>query len=164
MDGFEDDARVMEEVEAELAPFLRDIHLIDTRWWCHVKRLHEPSNDQGQNRKCQYDAGATPSTHTKWKVSKVIAIGLYAFALLEETLGPELVGLVPELGVVGEPPRIDKHFALRRDVISTQLLLLEVHVRHEERDGHVVTERLFHDRLEIRQPAHVWLRHGFALP
>uniref|UniRef100_A0A0A8YS98 Uncharacterized protein n=1 Tax=Arundo donax TaxID=35708 RepID=A0A0A8YS98_ARUDO len=76
--------------------------------------------------------------------------GVDALLLPQEPLRPELLRLLPQLWVVGQPPRVHHHLGSLGNGVPAEARLLEVHVRDQERDQRVETERLLDYGLQVR--------------
>jgi hypothetical protein len=136
-------------VETELAALLAHVHLLHSGRRQKLEGLHEPAQDDGQERHGDDDAGARASAGAERQEPEVVSRG---FDLaIQEALRHELLRLVPVLGVVGNPPRVHKDLALGGDVVAGELGLVQVHVGDEQRNSHVQTHHFLHNRREVWQ-------------
>ncbi|WVZ68405.1 LOW QUALITY PROTEIN: hypothetical protein U9M48_017348 [Paspalum notatum var. saurae] len=138
------------DVEAELSPLLGGVELVLPRRRQQLEVLYEAADGDAEDGQREDDAGAAPAADAEGQVPEVVAVGLHVLLLLEEALGAELLGPPPALGVVGEVPGVDQDLALGGDVVAAELGVVEVHVRHQQRDGHAQPQRLLDHRLQGR--------------
>ena len=108
-----DDGGVGGNAVAELAAEAGDVDLLLARWRQELQRLDETPEHDEQHGNGDDDPGARPSPSAKWKEAEVVSCDLHLGRghAVQEALGHELVGLIPVLGVVGDPPRVHKHLA-----------------------------------------------------
>ncbi|CAL4960732.1 unnamed protein product [Urochloa decumbens] len=152
------DGGVLQDVEAELSPLLRGVDLVLPGRRQQLEVLDEPSDGDTDDGEREDDPGAAPAPDAEGQVPEVVAVGLDVLLLLEESLGPELLGFPPAVGVVCEVPGVDEDLALGGDVVAAELGFVEVHVRHQQRDGHAQPQRLLDHGLEVGEPVRVRLR------
>ncbi|KAG0489562.1 hypothetical protein HPP92_006425 [Vanilla planifolia] len=138
-------------METELPSLLRGVELVHAGRRQELKVLNQAAKRDAENRQGKNDAGAAAAADAEGDVAEIVPVGLHLGLLLEEPLRPELLRVLPLGRVVGEPPGVDEDLALRRDVVSPELGIVEVHVRHEKRDGHPKAEGLFHHSLKVRE-------------
>ncbi|WVZ75851.1 hypothetical protein U9M48_023875, partial [Paspalum notatum var. saurae] len=150
-------------VQAELASFLADVELVDAGRWHHVEAAHELADDEREDGQREDDPGAAASAHAEGQEAEVHLPGdggVDALLLTQEPLRSELLGFLPQLRVVGQPPGVHHHLGALGYGVPAELGLLEVHVRHEERDGGVEAQRLLDHGLQVGEPVDVGLRDG----
>ena len=96
---------------AELAAGAGDVQPLLARWRQQLQRLDEPPQHDEQHGNGEHDPGARPSANAEWKEPEVVPCHLHLGRGLavQEALGHELVRLLPILGVIGDPPRVDKY-------------------------------------------------------
>jgi hypothetical protein len=150
------------DLVAELAGLLRGVDLVQPRRRQQLEVLHQPAQGDADDRQREDDPRAAPAADPKGHEAEVVAVGLHGLLLLQEALGPELVGPHPPLGVVGEEPGIDEDLGLGGDVVAGELAVVEVHVGDQQRDGHAQAERLLDDGLKVGEALEVRLRHRHA--
>uniref|UniRef100_A0A8R7TYD6 Uncharacterized protein n=1 Tax=Triticum urartu TaxID=4572 RepID=A0A8R7TYD6_TRIUA len=156
--GLGDDGGVLEDVEAELATLLSRVKLVLAGRRREHEVLDEAADGDAEDGQREDDAGAAPAADAEGQVPEVVAVGLHVLLLLQEALRPELVGPLPLLGVVGEEPGVDEDLALGGDVVAGELGVVEVHVGHQQRDGHAQPQRLLDHRLQVGELVRVRLR------
>lgn len=108
-----DDGGVGGNAVAELAAGAGDVQRLHARWRQQLQRLDEAPQHDEQHGNGDHDPGARPSADAEGKEAEVVSCDLHLGRGLavQEALGHELVGLLPVLGVVGDPPRVHKHLA-----------------------------------------------------
>ena len=148
-EGLDDNGGVGGDVQAELAALLAHVHRLGARRGQKLDGLHEAAEHDGQERHGDDDAGAGAAAGAEGQEAEVVA-GRLDLAV-QEALRHEAMRLLPVLGVVGDPPGVHQDLALGRDVVARQLGLVEVHVGHQEGDGHVQAHHLLHERRQVRQ-------------
>ncbi|KVH94140.1 hypothetical protein Ccrd_003801 [Cynara cardunculus var. scolymus] len=141
---------MLQDMQAKLSTFLTRIDLRLSRWRQQLEILHQTPERNPKNRQRQDYPRATPSPDAKRQVPEIIPVSLNLPFLFQEPLGPKLLGFLPLVGVVGEPPGVHQDLAFCRDVEATKLSLVE-------RDRHSETEGFFDDSLEVREVLNVWL-------
>lgn len=150
---------MLQDLVAELAGLLGGVDLGLARGRQQVEVLHEAAERDSDDGQREDDPRAAAPPDPEGNEPEVVPAGLHLLLLLQKPLGPELLGPLPALGVVGEEPGVDEDLALRGDVVARELRVGEVHVGDEERDRHAEAECLLDDRLEVREPLQVRLRH-----
>lgn len=158
------DGGMLQDVQTELASLLGGVDLVLPGRRQQLEVLDEATDGDAEDGQGEDDSGAAPATDAEGQVPEVVAVGLDVLLLLEEALGPELLGPPPAVGVVGEVPGVDEDLALGGDVVAAELGVVEVHVRHQQRDGHPQPQRLLDHRLQVGEVVRVGLRDLVARP
>ncbi|BAS78590.1 Os02g0466900, partial [Oryza sativa Japonica Group] len=165
-DGVEGDDGVLGDVEAELPAFLAHVQLLHARRRHHLEAPHQLPDDERQDGQRQDDPRAAAAAHAEGQEPEVHLPGdggVHAALLLQEPLRPELLGVLPQRRVVGQPPRVHHHLGSLGDGVPAELGLLQVHVRHQQRDRGVQPQRLLDHGLQVSQLVDAGLGDGLVV-
>lgn len=127
---------MLQDVQTELPTLSCGVKFGLSRRREELKILNQTSNCDTKNWQSKNDSRAASSSNTEREVPEVIAIGLNLGLLLQESLWPELFWFFPLGRVVSKPPCVHQDFALSRNVIATELCIIQIHVGDQERNCH----------------------------